>query len=92
MSVGELGERLLLDSGTLTPLLKRLEAAGLVRRQRAADDERRVDLNLTEAGLALRERARRIPEALFCRLGMEPQALVELRTRLRALMSSLQRG
>ncbi|HVR50963.1 MAG TPA: MarR family transcriptional regulator, partial [Pseudorhodoferax sp.] len=59
--VSALGERLGLDSGTLTPLLKRLEAAGLVQRERAAEDERRVRVRLTPAGRRLKVRAAKIP-------------------------------
>ena len=59
LAVGELGERLRLDSGTLTPLLKRLEAAGLVSRLRATHDERRVHITLTPAGRKLRARPKR---------------------------------
>lgn len=61
VTVGRLGERLRLDSGTLSPLLKRLEAAGLVTRTRSADDERSVVIGLTEAGRALRFEARDVP-------------------------------
>lgn len=61
VSVGRLGERLRLDSGTLSPLLKRLEAAGLVTRTRSADDERSVAVGLTDAGRALRAEARDVP-------------------------------
>ena len=61
MSVGRLGERLHLDSGTLSPLLKRLEAAGLVTRTRSADDERSVEVGLTDAGRSLRAEARDVP-------------------------------
>jgi len=72
LSVSELGERLFLDSGTLTPLLKRMEAGGLVARQRAAQDERRVHITLTDAGRALKSRAAGVPgcmlEALQCPL------------------------
>ncbi len=72
-SVSELGEALRLDSGTLTPLLKRLEVSGLVARSRAADDERRVQVTLTAAGKRLKSRARSIPghvmDATQCSLG-----------------------
>src|SRR6476620_9744519 len=61
LTVSELGQRLFLDSGTLTPLLKRLEAAGLIARIRAVDDERRVHVTLTAAGRKLKARARSIP-------------------------------
>lgn len=81
LSVGELGERLRLDSGTLTPLLKRLESAGLVTRRRDELDERRVLVELTDEGWALRERVAHVPEELFASLdlsGMEAQELKRL--------------
>jgi DNA-binding MarR family transcriptional regulator len=72
LMVSELGERLFLDSGTLTPLLKRLEAAGLIARLRALDDERRVHVTLTAAGRKLKTRAAKVPaciaEAVQCPL------------------------
>lgn len=64
LSVSQLGERLRLDSGTLTPLLKRLEALGLVSRLRSVEDERRVHVTLTAAGRRLRARAERIPACI----------------------------
>jgi DNA-binding MarR family transcriptional regulator len=64
LGVGELGDRLDLDSGTLSPLLRRLERAGLVRRERATSDERRVTIHLTGRGRDLQERAAGIPEAI----------------------------
>lgn len=64
-SVSELGERLFLDSGTLTPLLKRLEAAGLVARIRDVEDERRVHVTLTAAGRKLKARAQKIPGCIL---------------------------
>ena len=65
MTVGELGARLRLDSGTLTPLLKRLEQAGHVTRSRDAADERRVRVEVTEAGWRLRDRVAGVPLELF---------------------------
>ena len=64
LGVGELGDRLDLDSGTLSPLLRRLERAGLVRRQRETSDERRVTIRLTDGGRDLQERAAGIPAAI----------------------------
>ncbi len=61
IGVKELGGRLYLDSGTLTPLLKRLEGKGLVRRTRSSDDERAVNISITKAGETLKERAREVP-------------------------------
>ena len=85
LSVSGLGERLHLDSGTLTPLLKRLEAGGLVERRRDPDDERRVIVALTDKGRALREQAVAIPEKLFCALDMPLEAITALRERLKTL-------
>jgi DNA-binding MarR family transcriptional regulator len=89
LAVGELGERLFLDSGTLTPLLKRMEASGWLKRERAADDERRVILTLTPEGRALRQKARRVPlqlaEATQCDVG----ELAALTQRLQQLRSQL---
>lgn len=85
-TVSELGDKLHLDSGTLTPLLKRLEAAGLVQRARDSEDERQVRIRLTRAGLALKEKARTIPEAILCATGRpkpELRALNEQLLRLR---------
>src|SRR5437870_5966914 len=65
MSVKAIGERLFLDSGTLTPLLKRLEAAGLVKRTRSSEDERQVIVALTAQGEALKEKARSLPLSIL---------------------------
>ncbi|CAM4075039.1 MarR family winged helix-turn-helix transcriptional regulator [Roseateles saccharophilus] len=89
LSVGQLGRRLLLDSGTLTPLLKRLEQQGLVERRRAGDDERRVDLFLTPAGRRLRAQALDIPEKLACASACELDELASLTQRLHALRTRL---
>jgi len=78
-SVGEMGEALRLDSATLTPLIKRLEAAGHVTRRRDVQDERRVLIAPTPAGLALRERAADVPHAMRCQLPIETDDLVALR-------------
>jgi DNA-binding MarR family transcriptional regulator len=81
-SVRRLSERLHLDSGTLTPLLTRLEAADLVRRERSTEDARVVDIHLTAAGKRLKRAARAIPEALLCRLGMNVAEVVRIRREL----------
>lgn len=65
LMVSELGERLYLDSGTLTPLLKRMETAGLISRLRAVEDERRVHIHLTAEGRKLKARAAKIPECIL---------------------------
>ena len=69
VGVKAVGERLSLDSGTLTPLLKRLEAAGLIRRERSREDERQVMLHLTESGEALRAKGICVPEAMGRAIG-----------------------
>lgn len=69
VTVKALGERLSLDSGTLTPLLKRLEVAGLIRRERSREDERQVLLHLTEAGEALREKGGCVPVTMGRAIG-----------------------
>ncbi len=89
-TVGELGERLFLDSGTLTPLLKRMEAAGWLTRERAADDERRVIVSLTPAGRELRRAARGVPRRLVQATGCGADELVDLTTRLQRLRGRLQ--
>ena len=90
VSVGELGARLHLDSGTLTPLLKRLEHAGLVTRTRDAADERRVLIALTDDGLALRDRAEDIPARLFAQSDLDPRELVALRNQLTTLVDAME--
>lgn len=84
-TVKALGQALELDSGTLTPLLKRLETAGFVTRTRDAQDERRVQIALTEAGEALREKAAEVPTALACQLQLPLDEIVELKTTLQDL-------
>ncbi|MBU3056038.1 MarR family winged helix-turn-helix transcriptional regulator [Pseudomonas indica] len=88
-TVKALGERLMLDSGTLTPLLKRLESLGLVQRRRAASDEREVHLALTAEGLALRDRAGPLKARLLCESGMDLAEIEELRERLGGLLARL---
>lgn len=88
-TVSQLGERLTLDSGTLTPLLKRLEQAGYVQRLRDAVDERRVRVRLTASGRALKSRAARIPQAIACASACDLQQIGELTQRLTALRRSL---
>jgi len=93
--VKAIGERLRLDSGTLTPLLKRLEQQALVERRRGEDDERVVRIHLTPEGRALRGKARKIPTELACRAGYDIAAersvreLARLRDELTALARRL---
>ena len=88
-TVKELGAALRLDSSTLSPLLKRLEATGLVTRARRADDERSVTVRLTDAGSALRERAKSVPARLVCEGGLSLDELDELRTALFRLTAAI---
>ena len=88
-AVGDLGRRLYLDTGTLTPLLKRLEEQGLVTRTRDPDDQRRVVIELTDAGRALRERAAKVPEALACKIPLELDEIGATRDVLRKLLDAL---
>ena len=78
VSVKELGEALYLDSGTLTPLLKKMEAKGLLTRRRSADDERSLIVTLTEAGLALRDRAVSVPLRVSQCVNLAPEEAAEL--------------
>ncbi|MET8446938.1 MarR family transcriptional regulator [Streptomyces sp. NPDC005209] len=87
--VKKLGEHLRLDSGTLSPLVKRLEAAGLVRRERSTRDERSVDVRLTEEGAALRERAVQVPRRIVASTGFALDEIDALRQRLDELTTAL---
>ena len=89
LTVKALGERLLLDSGTITPLLKRLEARGLVVRRRDAEDERQVRVLLTDAGRALREQALSIPLAVGTASGLGGEGADALRRELVSLRERL---
>lgn len=90
-TVSELGARLRLDSGTLSPLLKRLEAAGLVVRTRSATDERRVEVGLTAQGRALRERMNEVPRQVACATGLTEAELVALRDTLTRVTETIHR-
>lgn len=88
-TVSHLGDRLHLDSGTLSPLLKRLESAGFVRRQRSTTDERRVDITLTDKGRALEERAACIPARLLDSDDSAAADLAALREALQLITAEL---
>jgi DNA-binding MarR family transcriptional regulator len=92
LSVKAVGERLYLDSGTLSPLLKRLERQGLVERVRSAADERVVEVRPTPAGRRLREKATDIPRELACGIGLPLSEIGRLRSDLRQLTQSLLRS
>jgi DNA-binding MarR family transcriptional regulator len=91
-TVRELGEALELDSGTLSPLLKRLEAAGLLTRRRSADDERRVEIELTADGAALQKRAADVPQRLAEASGLSHSELDQLRGTLGKLTAALHKA
>jgi MarR family transcriptional regulator, organic hydroperoxide resistance regulator len=81
-TVGQLGARLSLDSGTLSPLLKRLTTAGLVTRHRRVEDERSVAIALTDAGRALREKADAISQEIICALDLDRADFADLKAKL----------
>jgi MarR family transcriptional regulator, organic hydroperoxide resistance regulator len=90
ITVRALGQRLLLDSGTLTPLLKRMEQDGWLERRKAKRDEREVHLVLTEKGITLREQAKDIPRQLLCQSNLELSEIIGLRDQVKGLIARLQ--
>lgn len=91
-SVGELGHSLYLDSGTLTPLLKRMEKSGLVTRQRDNNDERRVLIHLTDHGKGLKSHARHIQDDLLCRMELTRAESRKLQAQVMDLIDKLERN
>lgn len=89
LTVSELGDKLFLDSGTLTPLLKRMEAAGLITRRRAVEDERRVHITLTVAGQALQANAATIPACILSATQCPMAEVMALTQQLQALRERL---
>jgi DNA-binding MarR family transcriptional regulator len=89
LGVSVLGERLNLDSGTLTPLLKRMETAGLLLRQRSSKDERRVQVRLSAAGKRLQARAAHIPGCLVAQSGLPPAELIALNQQIKNLRTAM---
>lgn len=83
-------KRLQLDTGTLTPLLKRMEADAWLTRERSRDDEREVLIKLTQQGLDLRQQAQNIPMTLLCKVGGEGLALMEIQQKLHQLLDHLE--
>jgi len=92
LTVKEMGERLHLDSGTLTPLLKRLEAVGLVRRARDTADERNVRISLTPAGAAMHQKEQVVRQGIFGACGMSTEDLSSLNTQLVRVRDKLNEG
>jgi MarR family transcriptional regulator, organic hydroperoxide resistance regulator len=91
LTVGEIAQRVFLDSPTVTPLLKRLEAAGLVSRDRSPQDERQVLITLTAAGRALRKRSTHLPQCIVDASDSDLSELIELRDRLLVLRERMAR-
>jgi DNA-binding MarR family transcriptional regulator len=89
ISVSELGERLFLDSGTLTPLLKRMESAGLISRIRAVEDERRVHINLTASGRKLKAKAAKVPGCVLAATQCSLPEVLQLSRQIRDLRERL---
>jgi MarR family transcriptional regulator, organic hydroperoxide resistance regulator len=89
LPVRDIGERLFLDSGTLTPLLKRMEAAELIKRTRSTDDERQVLIALTSQGQALREKARAVPKAILAASACSVSELSAMKNEIIALRDRL---
>lgn len=87
--VKDIGEALFLDSGTLTPLLKRLEAAGIIVRTRDQQDERQVRITLTPAGKNLKKAAREVPLQIMCASGQTREVLINLRAQLSQIRDDL---
>ncbi len=88
-TVKELGEELRLDSGTLSPLLKRMESAGVISRVRSADDERSVRVALAERGRELRERVAAVPSGLFAGTEVTVEEIADLRARLQDFLARI---
>ncbi len=89
-TVKSLGEALYLDSGTLTPLIRRMESKGLLLRHRSKKDERSVEVCLTEKGRDLKVQAQAIPERMLCIAGLSAEEAVSLRDCLRSFLGSLE--
>ncbi len=88
-TVTTLGQKLRLDSGTLTPLLKRLESKRMIQRQRSHVDERQVWVRLTGLGESLKQQAKRVPEKLLCVTNTSPEDVATVRDTLKSLLASL---
>jgi DNA-binding MarR family transcriptional regulator len=89
ISVGKIAQRLELDSGTLTPMLKRLETAGLIKRVRNVDDERIVEISLTEAGNLLQHEIARVQQGVACKTGLGIEDFKQLTDALHRLVDTM---
>lgn len=92
VTVSQIGNQLFLDSATLTPLLKRMEEAGFIRRERSARDERQVIITLTDAGRALREQARKLSDTILCATQCSKEDAMALKNQLVALRNNLEKN
>lgn len=92
LTIHELGRLLELEGATTTPLVKRMEKLGLVRRERSTEDERRVHIFLTEKGKAARKKALKVPEALGCALGVDNAQAMKLIKQMDKLKAALKAG
>ena len=90
-TIKDLGEILLLDSGTLSPMIKKLQLKGLVKKARSQADERIVFVELTAAGKVMQKAALKIPEQMLCKLSLKPKEFVELRGQLQNLAQVLKK-
>lgn len=89
ITLKDLGRKLYLDSGTLTPLLKRLEQMGLIKRERSSDDERLLCISITEKGLTMKERAITIPECILGCIPSDLEMIINLKKEVDKLLRSL---
>lgn len=89
-TVKEIGKRLHLDSGTLTPLLKKIECMGLVKRYRDVNDDRVVIVELTDDGRALKEKVLEVPKDIACKVDMTKEELIELKIKLDSLLKAIE--
>ena len=91
LSVKQIGENLHLDSGTLSPLLKKMQTKGLVKKMRSNKDERIVTIMLTASGRNMQKTAAKIPHQIFCKLQMKEKEVIDLRKQLQALTHVLKK-
>lgn len=89
ISLKDLGKKLYLDSGTLTPLLKRLESIGLVMRKRSLEDERLLNVSLTEKGFQLKEKAKNIPDCILKAINLDMENLINTKAQMDSLLTSI---
>ena len=89
-TVKEIGKRLHLDSGTLTPLLKKIECMGLIKRYRDVNDDRVVIVELTDDGRALKEKVLEVPKEMACKVNMPKEELIELKMKLDSLLKAIE--